>query len=237
MIEAVESIQLALFLRGPSSSDALSLWGEVFGATPAGFNTLAPGHTQAQGEISGAQLTLMVQPARVDFLLQGTGVPGQSVPPAIADASTVLERGLKAVKKVLPTLKVGRTAAVMQGYSLAQDRVDAVGKLKALIPNIPLPGNTEDASYQVVVPRKSGIASRQLKQVCRWQTLAVNLVEVLVGGFNAPQVVKQRYALHMYVDVFGDGMESLDEAQASEALEEVAAIAATIFRGGYNELH
>src|SRR5207302_636811 len=46
-----ESLQFALFSDSAEPANALTLWSAAFGSPPTGFQTLAPGHTQAQGEV------------------------------------------------------------------------------------------------------------------------------------------------------------------------------------------
>ena len=43
IVEEVESIQLAVFLRTPPALDALKMWEEAVGRLPTGFNTPCPG--------------------------------------------------------------------------------------------------------------------------------------------------------------------------------------------------
>ena len=50
-MEIVERCQLALFLREPAPLNALQLWDRAIGESPTGFQTVGPGHTQAQGAV------------------------------------------------------------------------------------------------------------------------------------------------------------------------------------------
>jgi|GEM_PF-5270159 hypothetical protein len=240
MVEAVESIQLALFLRDPPTSDALELWDRAVGGKPTGFNTIAPGNTQARGNFAGADLNVIVQQARVDLILQGMP-PAPSLspvpdPPILGDPDGSRLRALDAIKRILPQLVVSRTAAVIQGHTLAADALDAAAKLRKLLPKVPFPDRAQDIIYQIIVPRTSAIAQRQLKQLCRWQTLNMQFIQMPLGGLQVPQMTTQRFAVHLYVDIFSEAIETLDSDQALASLNDVVTAAVNLLRGGYDAL-
>ena len=57
-----------------------------------------------------------------------------------------------------------------------------------------------------------------------------------MGGLQSQQVLNQTFAAHLFVDVYTEGIETLDKDQAFDALNEVVTIGNRILHGGYNEL-
>jgi hypothetical protein len=105
------------------------------------------------------------------------------------------------------------------------------------LPNVLFPESAQEAIYQIVVPRESSVAGRRLKQLCKWQTLVMQLLEVQVGAAQPSQAVNQRFVVHQYADIFSEAVEILDGDRAFEALKEVASIAYEIIRDGYDAVH
>lgn len=235
MVEVVGSIQFTFFLRKPATSAAFKLWSAITDAEPTGYNTIGPGHTQAQGKLDAIDVIVSVQAVRVDIIFQGQSTP-QGVPTGLEDAGQVLRSGLEASSKAMLHLDVGRTAVVMQGHDLASSIEDATLKIKEMLPGLPLPAGSNEVTYQLSVPRASGVAPhRQIRQVCRWQSARLQLIEISIGP-TPQQTVRENFVAHLYVDVFSDSMEELNHDGAFASLKENAEFADTILRGGYNAL-
>ena len=235
MADNYESIQLVAFLSVPPSEDALAIWQKAFGQPPSSFSTQMPGSTQAQGIIGAHSVTLVVQPIRVDVVVAGNSVGAPSpVPPVLTDLDSGLQLALTQMLKVVPLLKVGRAAAVIQGHTICSSGVDTVVELQKSLPGVRIPNACADLSYQVIVPRDSTRShNRKLNQLCRWQTIQMQMFQLQPQAFSA---LNATFAAHTYIDIYGVDMEQLTDAEAASAVDEVAGRAKEIILGGLNEL-
>ena len=221
----IESIQLALFLRSAPSQDAQALLKDFTGKDAIGFATVGPGHTQAQGLFKSSGVTLIAQPTRVDLIVQPKPLDAPpTATPTITHPDLALKEGLAALRKILPSFSVGRTACVIQAHYLASDVQDTVRVLSVLLPNLPIPENTQDVTFQTVGSMESiEGAGRSIKRLIRWQTVTLQVFGVQIGAPNTvPTQVIQTYAVQQHVDVFTDQVESMSPKVAKSSIEEVA---------------
>lgn len=232
MVDEYESVQLALFTSAAPAIDALRLWETIFGAYPGGFQTHGPGHTQAQGNVDGLEVVLLVQAERLDIVIFAPVGPPPALPPApIPDVQKAISDGIAHAEKALPFLKVGRVAAVIQGNCFASTPQDAVARFISLYPECKLPAAANAVTYEFTAPKQSTLnQNRRLMRLCRWQTVQSQLFNLLPGTAQ----VAQRYAVHSYVDVYTEAMEALSTQEVLAGLKEVAHEASTIIAGGPN---
>lgn len=236
MIENYESLQLALFLRGGPQFDAIKLWSLAFSESPSGFQTIAPGHTISQGIKDNDNVQIISQTGRIDILIQGPPPnPAQPKFVVLADINATINRGLAIVDILLNHVQVGRTACVIQGSNLSNSPEGAVLKMAEMLPMLPVPAETSDLHYQVLVTRDSKLVSgRRIRKVCRWQTAQMQMVTI--DPVQGSSIVTQKHGAHTYIDVYSEHLELLDSKQSIECLIEVIDIAKGISTGGYDEL-
>lgn len=231
-----ESIQLVAFLLVPPTGDALAIWMKVIGQTPSSFSTQAPGVTQAQGVVGTHIITLLVQATRVDVIVAADPAGGHTAtPPALVDLDSALQLALARMHDVVPMLKVGRAAAVIQGHTVCATGPDTVVELLKSLPGVRVPKDAADLTYQVVTPYSSPLMpSRKINQLCRWQTVQMQLLQIQPTsiGMTTPVAI----TAHTYIDVYGVDMEQLSDGDALAAVDEVATRAKQIMLGGLNEL-
>lgn len=230
MDQEFESIQLALFTREPPALDAMKFWDKIFGTSPAGFQTVGPGHTQAQGLVGGLSITVIVQINRFDIVMQAPLPKPPIAPPSpIPDIQATIAAGHAYVGKVVANLTVARVATVIQGNYFATSRIDAVAKFRQVYPDCKLPSAATAVTYEFAVPTPSRLKSdRRLIRLCKWQTVQAKFVNVGPEAMN----VTDKFSLHSYVDVSMETVELLSETDAAAALQEVADEALSIAHGG-----
>lgn len=236
MPDRFDSVQLAMFLHAQSPLDALGLWSLAFNGSPTAFQTVGPGNTQAQGASGDTSTTIVVQPGRADFVLQRTSSnPPQHPPAAFLSLDPVLEEGLRSVRKTLKRLSVGRVACVINGTEIVENARRAVETIARQVPNLPITPEATDVNYQLTVPIASKVVStRRLIRLCRWQSSQMQTISV---SALQTTIVQQTFASLLYVDVFGEAMESLDEDAAMAALKEVTDEAKKLILGGFDALN
>jgi hypothetical protein len=232
MVEEFESIQLALFTSAPPALDAIKFWDAIFGTSPTGFQTIAPGHTQAQGPVNDLDVIVIVQSNRFDIIVQALAPPPPAMPPApITDINKAMSDSLSYAEKAIPHLAVGRTAAVIQGNSFAASSSDAVAKFSQALPEFKVPTGATGVTYEFIVPKPSKLnPNRRLTRLCRWQTVQSQFFNVGPGQMQ----VAHRFASHSYVDVYVEAMEAMSPSDAIAALQEVIEEAKSIVDGGPN---
>ena len=232
MIEEFESVQFALFTVAPPPQNALQFWSTMFQTSPTGFQTHSPGHTQAQGLINGLDVIIIAQAGRFDILMQSPMAPPPAMPPTpIPDIDGAISDGLSYAEKAIPSLKIGRVAAVIQGNCFASSSLDAVEKFKRLYPTVVVPAGATSVSYEYTIPKISKLKpERRLVRLCKWQTVQSQYLKI-PSDPGVPQVA-QRFAAHTYVDVFCEGIEALSAGDATLALREVVDEAKAIIDGG-----
>jgi len=232
MDEEYESVQIALFVAAPVAAEALDLWKTIFGSNPAGFQTPAPGHTQAQGVASGYEATLIVQPQRLDLVLMGPApTPPQLPPGIISDLSDAIAMALGWIEKLLPSLTVGRVAAVIQGNRFATSQSAAVDLFRVANPSVPVPAGANGVNWEITVPLASKVnPARKLVRIARWQTVQAQIFSMAPNNNS----VATRYAAHSYADVYGEAMEFMQQADVISALKEVTSEAQRILVEGPN---
>lgn len=246
MVDVIESLQLALFLRSPpaSSDSALELWKFASTSQPTGFNKLGPDASQAQGIVDDLDVVLLVRADRVDLICQGLprggANPVQSTTAPLSPPSLELDRArewaLAAADRMIHVLQVGRTAAVVQGHFAAQDGADSVRIASEQIPNLPSPKKATEISYQIVLPAFSERGSRSIKQIIRWNSAMLQFFNMPLVGIPLVKSLAQRYVLSFYVDIFLENQEVMDDAAAQESLKEVVEKACHIFKEGYRAI-
>jgi len=236
MVENHESAQIALFLNTPQGRNALQVWGTMFDTQPTAFQTIAPGHTVAQGELHDMQLQIQAHTSRIDLIVQGSQVPGGPIAlTKIPSFETGIAALIDEARKIVPDLSVGRSATVLQGITPADSRNAAAINASRLAPNVPMPDGSIDFYYQVVVPRHSEIqALRKIQQMFRITTVQMQFVNIVSS--QAASNVAQMHAAHLYVDVYGELMEPLNTDQALMSIKETSDIALNIAREGYNAI-
>lgn len=232
MVEEFESIQLALFTPAPPALDAIKFWDAIFGTSPAGFQTMAPGHTQAQGTVGDLDVVVIVQTNRFDIVMQASAPPPPAMPPAaIPDIQKALSDALGYADKAIPHLTVGRVAAVIQGNCFAASPSEAVAKFSQAHPDFKVPAGATGVTCEFTVPKASKLnPNRRLIRLCKWQTVQSQYFNLGPGQMQ----LAQRFASHSYVDVYGEAMESLSAADVKSALQEVVDEAKSIIDGGPN---
>ena len=228
-----ESVQLALFLTQPSSLNAIGLWQTVFDHSPEGFQSQQNGQSQAQGTVAGVLFNLIVQPSRVDRLINAVPPAPPALPPGlISDIDAAIDLGLGHAKKLSSVLQMGRVAAVLQANVSSISPADAVEKVKSFFPSLHVPERTTNVNIEMAVPKSSDIkTSRRLMRVSRWQTVQAQVIQVHIGG-PPPPAPQPRFAAHRYVDVFMEEIEQMSEGDVGTALEEVLGEAKRLMQGG-----
>jgi hypothetical protein len=238
MVEAFESVLLAAFLRG-APPNALRLWNTAFENDPSAFQTPSSGPSFARGTVGEYGVTVSAQPGRVDITFTGTE-PGtaQMTPPALGNLRETLDFALSALPKTIPMLEVMRLAVVIQGHTATKDSAEAIELIKTWLPGIPTPDGATEITYQVVVPKKSELVpGRELTQICRWETVRFQTLEIQLGAAGLPASREGSMAAHRYIDVYSKDPELLDAANALSAAKEIASVALNLANGGINDLH
>lgn len=242
MVEAFESVLLVTFLHVPPPG-ALKLWGMAFDEEPTGYQTPPPGpsalpaQANVQGTVDGYAITLGVQPGRVDLNISAPHpVPPKVPPPPLGELQTAIDFAIARMTKLLPSLKVGRAAIVIQGHTVTESEEKSVDVLRRWLPTVNIPARTTDLTYQVTVPVASTVRDgRELNQLCRWQSVQMQMIEFHIGGV-APKSITGAFAALAYIDVFGKDLEVMDDATALDALNEVAGRAKVLANGGIDGL-
>lgn len=244
MVDNFESVLLVAFLHLPPPSGALRLWATAFDEEPTGYQTPGPGpsvvpaHANVQGIVGDYAIRLVVQPGRVDLSISAPDSMPPNVPsPPLGDLQSAIDFAIARMSKLLPILKVGRTAMVIQGYTVTESEEKSVDAIRSWLPNVAIPAGSTDLTYQVTVPFASKVQEgRKLNQLCRWQSVQMQIVEFQIGA-APPKQINSAFAALAYIDVFGRDMEEMDGAMALEALNEVAGRAKVLVTGGIDGLN
>ena len=242
MIQSVESVQLALFLRTSFGGSALDLWAYAFNGAPDGFNKLPTGQTQAQGARDDVSVTFLVSSApasRIDVILQAVEQqPPTALPRDINNVKAKIESVCNSIEKFFPKISIGRTACVVQGHTLAKNGAEANSILREMQPFLrDISEDAESISLQFAVPAVSKIqADRQLKVMRRYQTVTSMVMNIAFAGFQPPPpAATQAHAAHLLVDVYAEHMGVLTSGEAAASLREVALLAISQLLGAPND--
>ncbi|HLZ75525.1 hypothetical protein [Phenylobacterium sp.] len=243
MVEAFENVLLVAFLHVPPPG-ALKLWSAAFDEEPTGYQTPPPGlspiHNQAlvQGNVDGYAVTLGVQSARVDINISAPNPTQPMVPPpSVGDLQTAIDFAIARMAKLLPNLKVGRAAMVVQGHTATESDEKSIEVIRGWLPTLKIPDQSTDVTYQVTVPRASTVRDgRLINQLCRWQSVQMQMIQFQIGTAMPSKPVSGAFVAVVYIDVFGKDLEVMDDEAALAALKEVSERAAILASGGINEL-
>ena len=243
MAKVNESATVVVFTSTAPSLNALTAWGATSGASPSGFSTLAPGHTQATGVEGSRSWTVTVQPIRVDIIASGApGAIPAALPPSVGDMDASLQEAVARAKALLPLLQASRVAVVLQSYETAADPegATAIGAT-VLGKRLSLPADSSDLNLQFTSKKVSSIdQQRTISRITRWQTvrsMIFNMPNTFTPGMTGIAPTTQALAHHEYIDVFGTDPQALDTASSNIALDEVANIALRIYDNGVEELY
>lgn len=236
----VQSLLQVIFLRESHPFDAFQLWEAALQARPDTFQKQPDGASQAQGEVSGLQLTIAAQPAvpRVDVHVQGIGT--ERDPPVVADIDNAVALATRAAEALISIVAPGRLASVITAHLYADSLSGAVDEMRKLLPGLPAPKGTDEATFRIVKACNSpSVPGRSFKQICTWQVAQISYFQLSVSPAAAvqpaPQVL-QRDAVVATFDIFGTTMADLDRAAALRELRDVTAISVDVLKGGPNEL-
>ena len=240
MVDTFEQIQIVLFLRQQPLVDALKLWSQAFDEPPSAFQTLTAGHTQCQGVVRGTLNTLVVQPARIDLLIQPEPIVSDTtvLPLSLPDPAISSADGIERLRRAAAGLLISRVACVMQGSSRAGDKASAIKQAGEVIRNLSLPRGASDLTYQITVPKMSSLnEARRIQRLARWQTVQlVHINQTATMGLQSIGAFQSIFGLHTYVDVFVENQEELNSLTVVPVLEEVVAEASAIMTRGYDAL-
>jgi hypothetical protein len=237
MVENYESVSLVAFLTLPPPA-VLKLWTVAFDEDPTDFRSMPSGQSFVQSNVDRYTVRLTSQPNRIDLSIAGlASIPPRIPAPDIGKIDQAIAFAQSKMAKLISLLKVGRAAAVIQGYTAVQEQAQTVTVLRSWLPELNIPQAATDLSYSITVPLKSNLnENRTVVQLCRWQSVQMQLLEIPGVGAAQPKATEPVFAAQAYIDVFGKELELLDDDAAEKAFDEVAERAVRIIQGGLDEL-
>jgi hypothetical protein len=168
------------------------------------------GQKQFQGNFAGGQLTLLLRPGRIDWLLgsaalddqQGTG----QLIPSVGRVDAMCSRFKELVDRWLLLSPPLRRLAFGAVISLAvSDRVMGYKKLAPYLPAVKIdPEGTRDLSYRINRPRMSqtGIKDLQINRLSTWGMAAFEVKAVSISGGQATTTPGERaFACRVELDI------------------------------------
>jgi len=237
MVRNVESFQLAAFLHGLPGLAVQRAWERAFPEQELqAFQSTTPGVATAQGNIGGNEIHLVQQGPRLDVIVRGAQLVPTAAGAGIINIDQAVSIAKLGLSRLVPDLQVARMAAVIQAPTLTASADEALAVMRDAVPGVVFPDGTIEANYQVVVAAPSGVShGRVLTQLCRWQTVQMQLLEFQVG-VAAPRPTSVQHGMLTYIDVFGTSSEAHTADTAVAHLDEVVDRAFIILSGGFNAI-
>jgi hypothetical protein len=194
--------------------------------------------SMASAVVRGVNITLNVQPFRLDILLgrpsNTAWAPGDGYAPSI---EKLLESALHYAQKALDNYQCQRLALVVDALQVSDSWEDAQFKFRVALPFVPECREVRELSFQLNVMRKfDGAASYRMNRLCQWQTVAFQLLAMPSIGVS-PQFVNQRHALVLQLDLSSEVTTNvLETAMAKDMLTQLGAEQAALLDRGYGRL-
>jgi hypothetical protein len=184
----VETMRVTVFPTEVVPTDRSSWWDDFVGFPPETVTTRPKaGQLQARGDFEGRQLTLAIQPGRIEWAVGplAKALDEESYVASLGPFPEVLQSLSKVVVPWLPQIPSLQRFAF--GATLLQpvDSVRAGYKLlqKYLVSSVRLDPDSSDFLYQINRPRPSGgpIEDLRLNRLTKWSVQVVRRIAMTIG--------------------------------------------------------
>ncbi|MER9171232.1 hypothetical protein NKI12_28680 [Mesorhizobium australicum] len=231
-----ESLQFVAFTTRQSQKTAVQMWQDAFGELPENFQQHPMGGSQASSTLGDVNRIIIVQPNRIDFLVQAAPA-GPNKPGAIENPNAAIADGRDLLKKLVAGEAVQRPAVVFQTWEEFPDSKSSISRTADQIPGLRPPNGAVDLNFQANVPRPSltfpEISIQRLYRVANGRRVLVQL-EIGPGQNVMQQQSDGSYVATQYVDVFASPETPTDRAQFDVVLDEIVKEAQLILSKGYD---
>jgi hypothetical protein len=209
-----EHIRVTFFTHSFALDEASTWWERATGEPPPKSSMdRRAGRRTDEGPFDGRNLSLSIQPSRVDWILgvDAAQLLEQATFPSIGPLPESLALMQRAVAKWLsdtvpPVFRMAVATAVMLPVA---DRAEGYRNLQPFLPDLRLdPEHSKEITYQINRPRNSAVISElEVNRLCRW-LIAAFMVQTLIVGQTAVSPATQTLACRIEPDVNTDGTRS-----------------------------